>query len=313
MIPKIVQVGAGRFGANHLKTLMELDKKNILKLIGVVDLDPKIRRKVRSEYNISVSENLDDFIGDADGFDIVTPPHTHFQIAKYLIKNEKNIFIEKPLTTSSKESEIITTLAKNKKVILQVGHIFRFNPSIIYLKKLLNQKSNYPFLIRVEFLQNRIQSHDTSAIFVFMHGIDVLDYLINKNPKKIFGVRNLSLTKNLDLNSTIILEYDKINAILNVGWIPSGIQRRIEIFSTKRKLVCDLLDNQINIYENNKLMKTVNIKTDKSLLKLELLEFIRCIKNKKTPIVNGIIGSRIVKICEMAILSISEKKQIKIK
>src|SRR3990172_932687 len=168
MIPKIVQVGVGRFGANHLKTLMELDKKNILKLIGVIDLDQKIRNKIRSEYHISVSGNLDDFMDDADGFDILTPPHTHFQIAKYLIKNKKNIFVEKPLTTSSKESEIITTLATNKKVILQVGHIFRFDPTIIYLKKLLKQKRNFPFLIRAEFLQNRIQSHDTSAIFVFM-------------------------------------------------------------------------------------------------------------------------------------------------
>ena len=54
MIPKIVLVGVGRFGKNHLKALIELENKKKLKLIGIVELDPKIRKNLKNKYKIPI-------------------------------------------------------------------------------------------------------------------------------------------------------------------------------------------------------------------------------------------------------------------
>ena len=158
MIPKIVLVGVGRFGKNHLETLLNLEKKGLCKLIGIVEIEEKLQKEIKIKYKIQVSQKLEDFIKIADAFDVVTPPNTHFKIVKYLLKNGKNVFVEKPITTKFSEAKKLSNIAKKKKVILQVGHISRYNSTVKYLKKMLTKKINQPFLIKAEFLQNRMQS-----------------------------------------------------------------------------------------------------------------------------------------------------------
>lgn len=311
MLPKIVLVGAGRFGKNHLRTLINLDKKKIIKFVGVVEQDSKILREIKNIYKLPVSKNLNDFLSNVDGFDVVTPPCTHYKIVKYILKKKKHVFVEKPLTIKSKDANELYLLSKKNKKILQVGHIFRFFETINQLKKLIKTKNNIPYFITVSFLQDRIQGHETGAIFIFLHGFDILDNLIDLKPKKITGFANLfSKNKKYEINSTIFLQYKNINSNVNVGWIPYGKQRIIEIFSKKNHIICDLLEKQIKIIEENKIMKKITIKQKEEPLSLELKEFARCIKNNSKPKVDGILGTRIVKICELANQSIKKNKTI---
>lgn len=309
MLPKIVLVGAGRFGNNHLKTLMKLDENNVLKFIGVVEQDSKIIKKIKKDYNLPVSKNLDNFIGNVDGFDVVTPPNTHYKIVKNILKKNKHVFVEKPLTLSAYESNKLHILSKKQKKNLQVGHIFRYFTIISKLKKLIDWKKDPPFLITGEFLQNRIQSHDTGSIFIFMHGFDILDYLIDKNPKKIFGTSNLTFpNSNLESNSIISLQYSHLNARLNLGWIPNGVSRNIEIFTSKKRILCNLLTNEIEIFQEKHTTKKIKVQQKSQPLYLELYDFANAIKNKKKSKVDGRIGTKIVKICELATNSTKNNK-----
>ena len=305
MIPKIVLVGVGRFGKNHLETLLNLEKKGLCKLIGIVEIEEKLQKEIKIKYKIQVSQKLEDFIKIADAFDVVTPPNTHFKIVKYLLKNGKNVFVEKPITTKFSEAKKLSNIAKKKKVILQVGHISRYNSTVKYLKKMLTKKINQPFLIKAEFLQNRMQSHNTSAIFIFMHGLDIIDFIIEKNVRRVVANSNL-IKRKLDLNSSIMLQYDNLNAYITLGWIPSGIERKIELFSEKRHILCDLMENSIQIFEEGSKTKKIKIKSKEPFLTSELKDFIKCVKYKKNSTVNGEIGSRIVKICELSIKSVKQ-------
>jgi len=308
MIPKIVLVGSGRFGENHLRTLKKLDSSKIIKFIGVIDLDPKVRQKIKKKFHVKTTDNIQDFLEQADGFDVVTPPDSHYKIVKFLLKKNKHVFVEKPLTLKSKQAEELVSLASKNKKILQVGHIFRYNETISFLKKLI-KKNDMPYYIIASFLQDRIQGHDTGAIFIFMHGFDILDNLVNSNPLSVNGVANLYSKKtNQEINSFVLIQYKKLNALVNVGFIPSGKRRTIEIFSNKRHIICDLLDQQILIYKKNKLSKKFIIKQKKEPLKLELIDFAKCIKNNSKPLVDGKVASRIVRICELATQSIKSKK-----
>lgn len=310
MIPKIVLIGAGRFGGNHLKTLVKLDSRKIIKFIGVIDLDPKVRQKIKKNFHVETSDKIQDFLEKADGFDVVTPPDSHYKLVKLLLKKNKHIFVEKPLTLKSKQSEELVSLARKNKKILQVGHIFRYSETISFLKKLI-KKNDMPNYIVGNFLQDRVQGHNTGAIFIFMHGFDILDNLVNSNPITVTGFANLySKNTNLEVNSFVLLKYKKLNALVNVGLIPSGKRRSIEIFSNKRHIICDLLDQEILIHKNNKLERKFTIKQKNEPLTLELTDFAKCIKNNTKPIADGKIASRVVKICELATESIKSNKSL---
>lgn len=308
MIPKIVLIGAGRFGENHLRVLVKLDRKKIIKLIGVVDLDPKIRQKVRTKFFIKTSNKLQDFIEQADGFDVVTPPDSHYKLVKYLLKKNKHVFVEKPLTLKSKQSKELVSIATKTKKVLQVGHIFRYNETISFLKKLI-KKNDIPYYIIGNFLQDRIQGHNTGAIFIFMHGFDILDNLINSNPTNVTGIANLYSEKTKqEINSYVLLKYKKLNAFVNVGFIPVGKRRSIEIFSKNSHIICDLLEQQIMIFKKNKLSKKFVIKQKNEPLILELEDYAKSIRNHSRPIADGKVGARIVRICELATQSIKSDK-----
>jgi len=116
MIPKIVLVGTGRFGNNHLRNLVELDKKRIIQLLGVVEVDPKRLETVQKEYKIKTSTNYQIFVNDADAFDVVTPAFTHYNLVKKMLSKKKHVFVEKPLTLDYYGAIKLVKLAKKKQV-----------------------------------------------------------------------------------------------------------------------------------------------------------------------------------------------------
>jgi|APSaa5957512535_1039671.scaffolds.fasta_scaffold53850_2 UDP-N-acetylglucosamine 3-dehydrogenase len=311
MRPKIVLIGAGRFGANHLRNLVNLDKKRKIDLIGVVDSDNKIVKNVKKNYGITVDKDYKIFIENADAFDLVTPAHTHYTITKNLLSKKKHVFVEKPLSLKSSESKELVKLSKKNNCVLQVGHIFRYNEAVEFIKKNIHLKENYPYLIKGKFLQTTEPKKDVGAIFNYLHHFDILDNILGMNPRKIFANSNLSLKKSdLEINSTVFLQYPKgVNAILELGWIPYGKYRHLELYSKKQYTFCDLEKQIINIYRNKKLIKTINFNF-KEPLNLELNDFINSIKSSKTPKATGDVGLNIVKIAEAATKSIYKKKII---
>lgn len=311
MKSKIVLIGAGKFGSNHLRTLTTLHDRGKIDLIGVVDADKKILQNVRKKYSVSTSMNYKQFLTEANSFDIVTPAFTHHNLAKKLLNSSKNVFVEKPLSLNFKNANELVKLAKKRKKILQVGHIFRYNPAVNNLKKLLKKEKNLPFYINGKFLQNTSPKTDLGAIFNFIHHFDILDNLLEITPHKIFAVPNLIDKKiKKEINVDIFLQYSKnINSFLSLGWIPVGKYRTIELFFKNKQIICDLQNQEIQILYDEKPSKKIKQKFQEPLL-LELEDFSKCVKNNQNPLSNGTIGARIVKIAETATRSMNESKPI---
>ncbi len=312
MRPKIVLVGTGRFGNNHLRNLIELDRKRSIQLLGVVDVDPKRLETVQKEYKIKTSTDYQIFINDADAFDVVTPAFTHYNLVKKLLSEKKHVFVEKPLALSYNDAIKLAKLAKKNKLVLQVGHIFRYNKAIDYLKKIIREKDCYPYYVTGNFLQTTQPKTDVGAIFNYLHHFDILDNLFGTKIKSIFSHANLK-SKNpvLETNVTVLIEFAKdVNVVLNLGWIPTGKFRTLEFFSKRNHVKCDLMTQKIEVFQKERLEKKINLKFSEPL-NLELREFVNCIKNKKNPKASGAVGARVVKIAEKATRSLKEKKPIR--
>ena len=314
MKPRIVQVGTGRFGNNHLRNLVELDKRKIIEFLGVVDTDPKQLETVQKNYKIKTTTDYQEFLDNSDAFDVVTPAFTHYKIVKNLLLKKKHVFVEKPLALTYKNSKELVGLAKKNKLVLQVGHIFRYNKAVEHLRKIINQKDSYPYYVTGSFLQSTKPKTDVGAIFNYLHHFDILDNLFGTKIKSIFSQANLlSKSPILETNVTVLIKFENnVNAYLNLGWIPTGKFRTLEFFSKKNHIKCDLMEQKIEIFQNEKLKKTINPKFSEPL-NLELREFVDCIKNKKEPKASGVVGARVVRIAENATKSLKTRKLVQVR
>ena len=132
---RIAVVGAGSFGANHVRVLSQLPD---VELAGVFDLNREQAQKVAAEHSTIAIESLDDLSGNRlggsiDAAVVATPTMTHESVATRLLELGIDVLIEKPIADSSAAGDRLTKLAKTRGRVLQVGHLERFNPAVIAL------------------------------------------------------------------------------------------------------------------------------------------------------------------------------------
>ena len=117
-------LGAGHLGKIHLKLLQQSKKYD---LVGFYDPSKENAQKVSEAFGYRAFSSIEDLIKEVDVVDIVTPTLSHFDCAKQAIEKGCHIFIEKPITKTVIEAEAIRTLASQKHVMGQVGHVERLN------------------------------------------------------------------------------------------------------------------------------------------------------------------------------------------
>ena len=153
--------------------------------------------KLNINKSIKKSTNFKDIIGDVDCASIVTPTISHFQIAKSLLQNKINILLEKPMTKSLSQAKKLNAMVKGKNIIMQVGHLERFNPVV---EKLTNE-INDPLFIEVHRLAEfNPRSTDVNVIFDLMiHDIDIILSLVESPIKKISVFAKKIITQTTDI------------------------------------------------------------------------------------------------------------------
>ena len=128
---KILLLGLGRWGANHLRNLHNLPVELYVAEVGDKQLEPARKLGLPAER---LTTNYKEFISKVDGVVVVTPAQTHFPLCKEFLEAGKDVFVEKPLTLANEESKALAEIADKHKRILQVGHILRFDPATTWMR-----------------------------------------------------------------------------------------------------------------------------------------------------------------------------------
>ncbi len=296
---KIGVIGIGYLGKFHLEKFINNKKSEVIwvvdKLIDSIDISiPKKISKIKDFKKI---------INDIDAVSIVTPTNTHYNIAKFFLENKKHVLIEKPMTKNINEAKKLIDIAKKNKVILQVGHLERFNP---VMKKLTSEIKS-PLFIEVHRLAKfNPRSTDVNVIFDLMiHDIDIIMSLIKKKVKKITAFGKKIITKTTDIANVRIDFEGGIIANLTASRISQKNERKIRIFEKEKYYSVDFMISSIKKYSKNKNTrnKLFNLneysykKSD--ALKDEVNNFIlSCLKQAK-PLVDGTQGMEAVKIASI--------------
>ena len=304
---KIGIVGSGYWGTNIIKTLEDLAIKNIY----VFDLNRSQLISTKKKFpHISLINSLDILLRlNLDCYFLVTPTGTHYNIAKKIISNSKDLFIEKPVTLSSNHILNLSKISKIQKTILMSGYIYNYNVYLTYIKENIIKKNKLGKIKYIYFERSNFGPirNDSSCIWdLAAHDISSCIYLLGAKPRVVGGHGNDFLKKRIYDISSIYLMSRGIDIEIKSTWISPTKNRKIIIVGENKMLSFDELDpkNKIKIYDQYaRYPKTKKFKKSfftpkanvfvgkttsprvkfKPPLREEILHFFHCIKERKNP------------------------------
>ena len=238
---KVGVIGAGHLGKIHLNILSTSD----FDLVGFYDTDVSNSQKLALEKDYVFFKELHTLLNSIDAAIIVSPTTTHFEIAKKCIENGIHIFVEKPLTTNSKEAKIIKKLADEKNIVGQVGFVERYNQAFISCREFINK----PKFIESHRLSDfNPRGTDVSVIMDLMiHDIDIILNINQSKVKKIdaSGVSIISSTPDI-ANARIEFENGCI-ANLTSSRISLKKMRKTRVFQEDAYVSINFLEKDFQV------------------------------------------------------------------
>jgi predicted dehydrogenase len=187
-------LGAGHLGKIHLKLLKQSEK---YELVGFYDPVKENAIEVEKEFGYKSFDSVQDLINAVDVIDIVTPTLSHFDCAKEAIEKGKHIFIEKPITKTLNEAELLIELAEKHQVKGQVGHVERFNPAFTAVRDSI---INPMFIETHRLAEFNPRGTDVPVVLDLMiHDIDIILSVVKSKVKNInsSGVSVISETPDI--------------------------------------------------------------------------------------------------------------------
>ena len=295
----IAVIGIGYLGKYHLEKF--LSHKNCITKWIVDTNDKNINTKGLKD--IQITNNYKAVLNDIDAVSIVTPTKYHYEIAKYFLSNKKHVLIEKPMTQTVLQAQKLIMLAKKNKVILQAGHLERFNP----VMKKLTKDIKTPVFIEVHRLAKfNPRSTDVNVIFDLMiHDIDIVTSLIKKKIRTISAFGKKIITNSTDIANVRIEFSGGAVANLTASRISQKNERKVRIFEKDKYYSVDFMNSNIKRYNKTSRRKTglfgyKEFKYKKAdSLKEEINNFILSCTGKDKPLVDGEQGMNAVKTATM--------------
>ena len=238
---KVSLIGYGYWGT---KLARNFQNSNFFNLISIIDTSKKSLSKAKKDFPLVRADNNYKDISKIKNVSLVvisTPTKTHSKIAKFALKNGKHVLVEKPLSLSLSDVNVIENLAKKNKKLLFVDYPFLFSGSINYIKKIIDSKK-YGDLLEVEsFREQAPIRKDCNVVWdLCVHDISILNYLLSENPKSLKSLKVKSLNSPLADTAYLNLVYkNKINVFLKSSWISPTKIRLIKFKFKKAIIHCD--------------------------------------------------------------------------
>jgi UDP-N-acetylglucosamine 3-dehydrogenase len=319
---KIMQIGTGRWGTNHLRVLSNLQVDLYVAEISESGIKKCLEQGIPQDH---ITDNYKDFLEDVSAVDVVTPASTHYSLCKEMLEKGKAVFIEKPMAETAAEADELAALAAHRGLVLQVGHIFRFDPATEFIMEYMasGQMGAIQSMSGIFSGFKRPRTDGGVTISDAIHFIDFFNYLMGGIPQKVLSRCEDLLGRGMDDMSWIWMDYAGIPAVVEANYFSPDKKRLIIITGEKATMVCDFASSQdkIKIYRNQHILdhdtwKTVSgeiIHKEISMaepLFLELNEFLTCVSSGTKPRADAQAGVDAMKVVEAATRSHAECRAI---
>ncbi len=279
-------IGVGHLGKFHAEKFARIPEAE---LVGVADILEDRAREVGETYGVPWVRDYRELIPRAEALSIVTPTVTHYEIARECLEKGKHLFVEKPLTDHPETAEALVELAEKKGLLLQVGHIERFQPSV----KTLLSRVRRPLFVEAHRLSGfSPRALDVDVILDLM--IHDLDLLLALNPggqvKAMLAAGAPVLSSRIDIASVRLLFEDGLSANLTASRISLSPQRRFRVFEKGGYLSADTLNRryfEVRLSEDGRLLPREETFPEADPLYEELASFVKVVLEGGKPVVSG--------------------------
>jgi len=281
-------VGTGSIGKNHARVMSELPD---VEFAAIYDADPATAAEVGGRLGVRAVSSLDEFATLVDAATIATPTPTHFPVAKFLMEHGKHCLVEKPITENTRDAKELAELAQRSGLVLQVGHIERFNPVLSALEARLTCP---------QFIEShRLSPYPNRSIEIgvvldlMIHDLEIVLHLVRSPVKYVDAVGIPVLSRGEDIANARIRFENGCVANLTVSRISPERMRKIRVFQKDAYLSLDYQNQtgEIHRLEGGRILReNVEIEKDEPL-KLELAAFVECARVGAVPRVSGDQGA----------------------
>ncbi len=291
-------IGVGYLGQHHARIFSAFEN---VRLAAIVDTDKKRADDIAAKYDSTPYRDFREIFEKVDAISIVTPTKTHFETALECINAGKDLFIEKPITSTPEEAERLIEEAEKRGIKMQVGHIERFNPAVLRVYSLIEN----PVFFEAERLSPFLGRGTDADITIdlMIHDIDIILSILSRNGntaavKDVRAVGAKIVTNKLDLSKAWISFEDNIQAMLTSSRVASEKSRILKILQKDSYIILDYQNMNIERFfkENGEIKRETIQEEKKEPLKEELKDFVDCIITRRKPTVTAIDGLNALKV-----------------
>jgi predicted dehydrogenase len=226
----IVVFGTGSLGKEHARLYAELAATGHVQFAGIFDLNPETARKIADKHHTRAFTSADEAIAHCTAASVVTPTTTHYDLARKLLQAGKHVLVEKPMTDNADQAADLVRLAQEKNLILQVGHVERFNPVLNYLESVAPE----PRFIEAHRLSPYpARSTDIGvALDLMIHDLDVVLAFVKSPVTNVDAVGINVLSKTEDIANARLRFANGCVANLTASRVSPERLRKIRVFSS---------------------------------------------------------------------------------
>ena len=242
---KVLLVGVGRWGAQHLRVLRALGAD-----VWVADASGE-RRRWAVGQGVARARVVDDYraaLEAVDAVDVVTPADSHLEIATTALAAGRHCFVEKPLATTVAQGRAIAAAAATAGRLVQVGHVFRFHPVSAAVREALRRAG------RLRYATGRFAGFKRPRLDVgvthtdALHYFDLFAYLLQRPASRVRGLQRDFLGRGLDDMSVTIVEYGDVPAIVEANYFLPGTYRECVLVGEQGVVVADYASGTASIH-----------------------------------------------------------------
>lgn len=300
---RIGVIGVGRMGRNHCRVLSGM--RNVV-LVGVADLNEQEGQQIAQQYETTFYREIDALLAAVDAVVIATPTPAHFALAMRCLAQGVHILIEKPIAATVSEATQIVAAASASHLVVQVGHIERFNPTYIELKHVMEGMN--VAAVNLRRLSPYVGSNtDVDVVLDLMiHDLDLLLDLMRTSPISMHAAGLTAFSGDVDHATVQFVFPSGPLCTVMVSRLTEHKVRTIEVTGLEAYVEGDLLNKSISLhrsmtgeylnynhhsikYRQESLIERIHVPIAEPLL-LELQHFMGCIMNNQAPLVSAADG-----------------------
>jgi predicted dehydrogenase len=305
-------VGVGTMGQRHCRVYSNLRRAQ---LVGIFDVAPEVATQVAEYYDVRAYQELDDLLEAVDAVSLATPTPLHFDLAMHCLARGVHLLVEKPITETISQAEKLTQAAEASGLVVQVGHIERFNPTYTELKNVLDDMSVLAIGWR-RLSPYRGSNTDVDVILDLMiHDIDLALDLMGNEPGSVEAYGLTAFSGATDhVVAHLYFESGPL-VTMTASRVTEQKVRCIEVTAMEAFVQGDLLNKSISVYrrttgeylnQNHRgvkyrqegVVEQIHVPTFEPLF-LELQHFVDCTAEARIPAVPARDGLKALRVAEV--------------